>query len=224
MKNKDYCIKDFQKILNKSKSDYFQALFGYHNYHNQIYSILKNSTSTKNCQNDNNLLIKICMPDEGISAFTLSHLLNDLYIVNRELNKIFIQNLNKYYGKELGIKKIFELNIKEVHPGSCTIVLEFLLSKCVIPFLEGAFGKNIDDIFRDFGKATTAIIKDKFIEHFTTKPNYIKYAKNSNKKMNNAIADFYKRMDNMENVKEVQFISVNRTENITKDKMIDFYA
>lgn len=214
MKNKDYCVKDFQKKLNKSKSDYFHALFGFYDYHNQIYSILKNNTSTKNCQNDNNLIIKICMPDEGISAFTLSHLLNDLYIVNRELNKIIIHGLEEETGKKLDIKNIFELKIKEVRPGSCIIVTSIVLPIVIAEMINPFVNELTDGILKMLSVACA-----RFLKEVLSKPDFL-----NNETIKKYVADFYKRIHKLKNVQEVQYIIDNETEKVTKDRMIDFYA
>ena len=189
MKNQDCYIRDFQTIC----EDYLC---------NRGELISPQCFINQNCLEDNNLIIKICMPDEEISAFTLSHLLNDLYVVNRELNKIIIHGLEEDTGKKLDIKNIFELKVKEVRPGSCSIIMNFVINV------------NID--------VTLAIYVPLFI-YIMTNPDVLK--KIHNEHIKKRVPDFHKRIHKLKNVKEVKFISKNNIpENVTEDRMIDFYA
>ena len=202
MKNKDCYIRDFQTIY-----DYYLC------YRGELIS--PQCFINQNCLEDNNLIIKICMPDEEISAFTLSHLLNDLYVVNRELNKIIIHGLEEDTGKKLDIKNIFELKVKEVRPGSCSIIANIILNiateEIIIPFFNELTGGRLQ---------MSSMLFAHILKEVLSNPHFLK-----NGTIKKHKADFYKRIHKLENVEEVIFTSKNtRPKNVTEDRMIDFYA
>lgn len=202
MKNQDCYIRDFQIIY-----DYYLC--------NRGELIFPQCFINQNCLEDNNLIIKICIPDEEISAFTLSHLLNDLYVVNRELNKIIIHGLEEETGKKLDIKNIFELKVKEVRPGSCSIVTSIVLpivtAEMIIPFVNELTDGRLQML---------SVLFADILKEVLSNPHFLK-----NGIIKKHKADFYKRIHKLENVEEVIFTSKNTNpKNVTEDRMIDFYA
>lgn len=201
MKNKDCYIRDFQTIY-----EYYLC--------NRGELISPQCFINQNCLDFNDLIIKICMPNEGISAFTLSHLLNDLYVVNRELNKIIIHGLEEETGKKLDIKNIFELKIKEVRPGSCIIV-----TSIVLPIVTAEMINPFVNELTDGRLKMLSVAFARFLKEVLSKPDSL-----NNETIKKYVADFYKRIHKLKNVQEVQYTIDNETEKVTKDRMIDFYA
>ena len=212
MNNQYHNLEIYQRIINSSSEDKYSCKSMKQNLYSQYkFPTLKQNLYGKKCQDDDNLIIKICMPNEGIDAFTLSHLLKDLYIVNRELNK--------FYEEKSGIKNLFELKINEVRPGCLEILLGFVASSVLQPL----FAEYLNNLFLDGTKERLGELglqhKQIFIKLFTqNKTNMM------NKNTQEAVADFYKRISNIEGIEAVQFTSGKKTKTIKKDKMIDYYA